>query len=169
MHFFTATIVNWKNVLSPFHKQIIVESLNYLVDSKRITLYGFVIMPNHLHVIWETSEHEKYSDIQRDFLRFTGQQILKDFRTNKPKLYKEFEVNLQDRKHQVWQRNAKTVALEYRKVVEQKLDYIHHNPVQGKWRLVDDYTDYHYSSASFYEKGEHSFPFLTHYMSYFGH
>ncbi len=33
------------------------------------------------------------------------------------------------------------------------LDYIHHNPVSKKWQLVNDFTDYEYSSASFYEKG----------------
>jgi hypothetical protein len=30
---------------------------------------------------------------------------------------------------------------------------LHHNPVSGKWNLVNDYTDYEHSSASFYETG----------------
>ena len=34
------------------------------------------------------------------------------------------------------------------------LDYIHHNPVNGKWSLVEDYVDYPYSSARYYETGE---------------
>ncbi|MEJ0102842.1 MAG: hypothetical protein WDO19_09915 [Bacteroidota bacterium] len=37
--------------------------------------------------------------------------------------------------------------------IYQKLDYIHHNPVRGKWQLVNDFTEYEHSSASFYEKG----------------
>jgi hypothetical protein len=40
------------------------------------------------------------------------------------------------------------------KMLEQKLDYIHHNPVNGKWKLVEDYTQYEHSSASFYEENE---------------
>ena len=35
-------------------------------------------------------------------------------------------------------------------MIEQKLDYIHQNPVSGKWQLVDDYTEYTHSSAGFY-------------------
>jgi hypothetical protein len=37
------------------------------------------------------------------------------------------------------------------KMIEQKLDYIHHNPVSGKWCLVNDFCDYPHPSASFYE------------------
>ena len=40
-------------------------------------------------------------------------------------------------------------------MVEQKLDYIHHNPVKGKWALVEDFALYPHSSAGFYELGEH--------------
>ena len=32
-------------------------------------------------------------------------------------------------------------------------NYIHHNPVSDKWNLVNDYTDYKHSSASFYDLG----------------
>jgi hypothetical protein len=31
------------------------------------------------------------------------------------------------------------------------MDYIHRNPVSGKWSLVKDFTTYEHSSASFYE------------------
>jgi hypothetical protein len=39
------------------------------------------------------------------------------------------------------------------KFLNQKLDYIHHNPVSGKWSLCDEFTDYLHSSAAFYELG----------------
>jgi hypothetical protein len=48
-------------------------------------------------------------------------------------------------------------------MVEQKLDYIHHNPVKGKWLLVDDFLKYPHSSASFYELGASSHAQLVHY------
>ena len=170
MYFFTATILNWKPILvQDSYKQIILESLRYLVTQERIILYGFVIMPNHIHLIWQMNTGQKRSDVQRDFLKFTGQQILKDLRTNKPDRYKSFEVNLKDRKHQIWQRNPLSIELYSREVIEQKLDYIHHNPVQGKWNLIDDFTEYTYSSASFYETNRNSFEFLSHYMAYFGY
>jgi hypothetical protein len=48
--------------------------------------------------------------------------------------------------------DAKAIFSE--KFLLQKLEYIHRNPVSGKWNLVDDFTDYEHSSASFYETGQ---------------
>jgi hypothetical protein len=48
-------------------------------------------------------------------------------------------------------------------MLEQKLDYIHHNPVRGKWNLVDDFTNYSHSSAAFYILGEQGIKELVHY------
>jgi hypothetical protein len=46
------------------------------------------------------------------------------------------------------------------KVAKQKLEYIHNNPVKGKWKLAKDYFSYHYSSVRFYETGIDAFGFL---------
>jgi putative transposase len=43
---------------------------------------------------------------------------------------------------------------------KQKVDYIHFNPVSGKWNLAKDYLEYYYSSAVFYETGVEEFGFL---------
>jgi len=49
----------------------------------------------------------------------------------------------------------------------QKLDYIHHNPVMGKWNLCNEFTDYEHSSASFYELGKpHAFVSIADYRDY---
>jgi hypothetical protein len=45
-------------------------------------------------------------------------------------------------------------------VAKQKLEFIHNNPVKGKYQLSKDYLCYHYSSARFYETGEDEFGFL---------
>lgn len=52
-------------------------------------------------------------------------------------------------------------------IIEKKLDYIHNNPVQGKWTLSEGPLDYKYSSARFYEHEVIEFDFLAHYMEYF--
>jgi putative transposase len=51
--YFTATNLKWKKLLQlDKYKDIIVDSLRFLVADKRITLYAFVIMINHIHLIW---------------------------------------------------------------------------------------------------------------------
>lgn len=48
-------------------------------------------------------------------------------------------------------------------MIEQKLDYIHHNPVSGKWNLIEDFAKYPHSSAQFYELGVIGDFEITHY------
>ena len=55
------------------------------------------------------------------------------------------------KKHQVFRLSFDAKECDSTVMVEQKLDYIHHNPVNGKWSLVEDYADYQHSSAGYYE------------------
>jgi len=53
VYFWTATINNWNHLLSTDSlKDTIVNLLTYLSEKKKIKVYGFVIMPNHTHLIW---------------------------------------------------------------------------------------------------------------------
>lgn len=73
--FLTVTCLEWKCLLVDENcKDIITQSLTYLAKAKRIYVYGFVIMPNHFHLIWQMMGDNIRSEVQRDFLKFTGQQ-----------------------------------------------------------------------------------------------
>jgi putative transposase len=122
IQFFTATNLWWKKLLQPDkYKQVIIDSLKFLVENERVKVYGFVIMPNHIHIIWKINENHKLEDVQRDFLKFTAQVIKSDLAENHPNVLKIFEVNLKDRKYQFWERNPLSVDLYSREVVSQKL------------------------------------------------
>jgi putative transposase len=165
IQFFTATNLLWKKLLKPNkYKQIIMDSLKFLVENKRVKVYGFVIMPNHIHIVWKINENHKLDDVQRDFLKYTAQMIKFDLTENHPQVLTHFEVNLKDRKYQFWERNPLSIDLFSREVIYQKLFYIHSNPLQEKWRLVEKPEDYWYSSYRFYEFGVDDFGFLTHYL-----
>ncbi|MGV3586193.1 MAG: transposase [Adhaeribacter sp.] len=164
IQFFTATILNWKHLLTPNkYKNIITSSLQFLVNQKRIILLAYVIMPNHLHLIWRINNGHKREDIQRDFLKFTAQQIRFDLQANHPQVLEKFRVAAKDRAYQIWERNPLSVDLLGKEMVEQKLQYIHLNPLQEKWNLVQKPEAYTYSSAMFYLTGEDAFGFLTDY------
>lgn len=54
IYFLTATINNWNKLLTEdIMKEIITSSLKYLSVQKKIEVYAFVIMPNHLHFVWQ--------------------------------------------------------------------------------------------------------------------
>src|SRR5690606_9134440 len=166
--FYTATILEWKKLLKPDkYKEIVLGSLRFIAEEKRAKIYGFVIMPNHIHLLWKIEKQWRLKEVQRDFMKFTGQMIKFDLNINYPNVLEYFYVGAKDRKYQFWERNSLTKFLDSREVVEQKLDYIHNNPVQGKWMLSDDPWGYKYSSVRFYENEDTEFDFLTHYMEYF--
>ncbi len=65
--FYTAAILQWKKLLRPDkYKVIITSSLRFLVEDKRAKVYGFVIMPNHLHLLWKIALHWRLEEVQRD-------------------------------------------------------------------------------------------------------
>ena len=160
--FFTATILEWKNLLQPDkYKDIVVNSLRFLVKEQRIKLYGFVIMWNHQHLIWQMMPGMEREDVQRDFLKGTAKRIKADLRYYHPQKLKEFRVNAKDRRYQIWEKNSLSVELRNEKVFRQKLDYLHNNPVRaGICKLPEEYK---YSSAKFYNTGVDNWGFLSHY------
>ncbi|MGI8952867.1 MAG: transposase [Chitinophagaceae bacterium] len=160
--FYTATILEWKPVLKPDKfKDIIISSLKFLVENKRITLYAFVIMHNHIHLIWQMHDDHKSKDVQQSFMKYTAQIILKELRNNHPKVLEILKVNAKDRKYQVWERNSLSISLWSRPVFMQKLEYLHNNPIRAG--LCKYPENYKYSSASFYLTAKNDWSFLTHY------
>lgn len=161
--FFTATILEWKSLLADDnYKDIIIKSLKFLKEEGSIVIYAFVIMPNHIHLIWQIQDGYKQDNIQMRFLKFTAQQMkFKLIDTNDPRL-NQFVVNAKDRNYQFWQRNSLSIDLWTHDVFMQKMDYIHNNPLQEKWRLAEFPEDYKYSSAKFYYSGHDEFGILSH-------
>ena len=167
IQFFTATILEWKHLLKPDkYKDIIIESMRFLTDAQRVQVLGFTIMPNHIHLLWKIMPPHKRANVQRDFLKFTAHQIIKDLENHHPQVLARFKVDAADRKYQVWERNPLSVDMLSKQMLEQKLDYLHHNPVQERWKLTDEAVNYKYSSMSFYEQADLRYGFIKHYAEH---
>jgi putative transposase len=165
IYFYTASILNWRHLLqTDKFKQIILDSLIYLISKEKIKVYGFVIMPNHIHLIWENITVNGKEMPYASFMKFTGHRFLEELRKANDPMLEQFRVERNSRSHQFWQRNALPIRLYDRKILEQKLNYIHLNPLQEHWNLVNDPNDYYFSSCSYYEQGDNRFNWLTHYM-----
>ncbi len=173
MYFWTAIVVGWKRLLAQNkYKQVIIDSLKYLVEKQKIVVYGFVIMrnaaqPNHIHILWELKELNGKERPHSSFLKFTTHKFLKDLQANHPAVLSVFEVNSKERDHQFWQRDPLAVEMYNRMIFQQKLEYVHLNPLHARWNLADRPENYYWSSARFYETGIDDFGFLTHYMDRF--
>jgi len=164
--FFTAAIKGWDKLLQhDKYKNIIVNSLQFLVNDKRIKLYAFVIMPDHIHLIWQMQPLIHPQHVQRDFLKYTAQRIKHDLQKNNPRLLCQFETDANDRNYHPdsyrdWKRRALSIELRTDKVYLQKLNYVHNNPVKANICNLPE--EYKYSSALFYQTGKDDWGFLSH-------
>ena len=76
--FFTATIQKWRHLLKDDkYKNIIVDSFKFLVTEGNVTINGFVIMPNHLHIIWQAKANNDLQKIQNSFIKHTSKEFKK--------------------------------------------------------------------------------------------
>ena len=167
-YFYTATILNWSHLLKiNVLKDEILRSLELLVGRKKIKVYGFVIMPNYIHLIWRNLEMNGKEFPDESFKKFTSHVFKKELKNNDPVLLESFLVNKADRQYQFWIRNALPVEILSREMLEQKLSYLHMNPLQKHWDFASDPNDYIYSSCSFYERGDQRFNWLTDYREDF--
>ena len=80
-----------KQLLKPDkYKDIIISSQEFFVKEKRIVLYGFLIMSNHIHLIWQIQSGHQSKDVQLSFMKYTAQMIIKDLRNNHPAVLENF-------------------------------------------------------------------------------
>jgi putative transposase len=131
IEFFTATCLNWQNLLATDdHKQIVLDSLKFLVNDKRIWLYGYVIMPNHVHILSCKQPDWLDKNIQQHFTKYTAQQL--KFSLLKTGLdMGSYKSTQNDREYQFLERRPYKATMYNRTVLEEKLDYIHQNPVKA--------------------------------------
>ena len=123
---------------------------------------GYVIMPNHFHVLlYPTHTGTALNKLVGEGKRFMAYDIVNNLeRAGKYPLLKFLRQGVapkekaKGKKHQVFDLSFDARICHDEKMIEQKLDYIHRNPVQGKWSLVNDFARYPHSSARFYELGE---------------
>ncbi len=163
IYFYTVAIKDWNPLLlNDKFKDIIIDSLRFLVQNGKIVVYGFVIMPNHFHIIWEVVKLNGKESPHASFMKFTGHSILKEVKTNTPERLVDFKVQSVDRSYNIWRSDSLPIHLYSNKFIYQKLTYIHTNPLQERWQLAEAPEDYKYSSASFYETGIDEFGILTH-------
>ncbi len=110
--------------------------------------------------VWQSKANNSIQNIQNSFIKHTSKQFKKLVELHD--LTNNYQVNAVDRKYNFWKRDSLNIELYSTSVFNQKLDYIHYNPVKAG--ICNQPEEYHYSSALFYEKGINNFGFITHYM-----
>jgi putative transposase len=157
IYFGTSVIAKHKSIFWSEEVAIIpLNSLKWFRENNLIKLYAFCLMPNHIHFIVHLIGLNTIQEIMTSFNKFTGRSLIRYFQKihNKDSLafFKDAAKNTKDRIHLVWE-DSITKIIEAENVLIKLVDYVHNNPVNKKWKLVEKRSDYRYSSACFYDKG----------------
>lgn len=137
--------------------------LDYMQDKYENRIVGYVIMPNHLHVLVYVSTQSptinKLLSNGKRFLAYEIVQRLKQQEADKGLAILRRSVlpfeQKNGKQHAVFQRSSDIKECMTEQFLLQKLSYIHANPLAGKWKLAPTPADYMHSSARWYQKGEH--------------
>lgn len=163
IYFLTLTVVDWVDIFTrPVYKHILIESIRYCQQNKGLEVYAWCLMSNHLHLIAGVNEESEYnlSDILRDFKKFTNKKILNEVVTGaesrKKWMLNQFEFagkyNPKIKDYKFWQDGNEAKEIYTPEFLQQKVDYIHMNPVVAE--IVDEPHYYRYSSAIDYSGGK---------------
>ena len=157
-HFLTFSVVQWIDALSrPDYKEILLESMRYCQQEKGLILHAWVFMSSHVHMICSANDGFSLSDIVRDFKKYTSKKLIEAIQTNPYESRKAWmlwlfksngENNSNNSRYQFWQQDNHPIELSSNEMLNQRLDYLHMNPVKAG--IVDDAAHYVYSSARDY-------------------
>ncbi len=142
---------------------IIINSLQWLVQKQLVKIYGYVIMPNHIYLMWEQLSLNGKEFQKNSFEKFTAKTFVKNMKAKSDTALKNYAVTATDRYYNIWLRDQLAIKVFSREMAAQKLVYMHLNPMQPHWLLCSTPAGFKFSSALFYEQGTDEFGFLTHF------
>jgi len=124
-------------------------------------IFAWCIMSNHVHLIFRSVKGQNPELLLGDFKRFTSKAIVKAIQdsiseSRKDWLLEQFAKAASQSSNvkgfQFWRHDNKPIELWSNKVIDEKLRYVHNNPVEEG--LVFYPEDYVYSSARDYSGGK---------------
>lgn len=169
-YFITFTCFKWLQLFKETSAyDTVYKWFNHLY-SNNIYVTGYVIMPNHVHVLlYFPQMPASLNTIIGNAKRFMAYEIIKRLEEQKENtLLNLLHGGVKKREakkgqvHKVFEESFDAKECYSEEFIFQKLEYIHYNPVSKKWNLVNDFSDYEHSSASFYVKGIKKYENIVH-------
>ncbi len=130
--------------------------MNYCINNKGLVVYAWCLMTNHIHLVAQAREGFRISDIIRDFKKFTSKKIVELIKQPQESrrewmLYRfrfAGKFTRRVKNYKFWQDTNHAVLLDRKDIIDQKIEYIHQNPVRAL--IVRNPEEYLFSSAGDY-------------------
>lgn len=155
--FVTFTCYQWIPLFEITNSYDLIYSwLNLIANKYQIQCFGFVIMPNHVHLLLNLPDQVKsLNTIISNGKRFMAYELINRLQQHVDILDKlaaacSEKEKAKGQKHKVFEPSFDGKPVYTVDFMNQKLDYMHNNPVSGKWNLCNEFSDHPHSSAAFY-------------------
>ena len=177
IYFITFTCCNWLPLIQQTDcYDAVYKWFDYLKGQGHY-ITGYVIMPNHIHVLIGFHNSGKaINTIISNGKRFMAYEIVKRLESSKETItlhQLSLAVTESDKKrgklHQVFEPSFDPIAIGWKECrnnhfIQQKLSYMHDNPCKGAWNLAACPVDYLHSSAKYYHTEEQGVYKITGYQ-----
>ena len=160
-YFICFATVYWLDVFTrQVYFNVLEESIDFCRKEKGMEVFAYCFMPSHVHLIFR-SNNDDPSGLIRDFKGFTARKLIKTIEDNPQESRKEWLLWMMERvgkkksnvkQRQFWQQHNKPIEIWSDKVIQQKIDYVHNNPVESGF--VTDPVDWKNSSARNYQEDQ---------------
>ncbi|GAA4424653.1 transposase [Pontibacter saemangeumensis] len=161
LYFVSFAVVYWIDVFTrEEYFALLTDSLDYCRKNKGMEIYTWCIMPSHVHLIFRAKDNNP-STLLKELKTYTSKQLQKAITEHNKESRKEWMLWLMERaglknsnvKHrQFWQQHNNPIELWSHAVIDQKIQYIHNNPVEAGF--VSEPHHWKYSSAIDYSGGK---------------
>ena len=164
IYFTTSTVACWTDVFTrDIYRDILLESIRYCQTNYGLNIHAWVLMTNHLHMICSSKADNNIGTILGNMKRFTAIKII-DAIINNPKESRKEQIlgtfeeagkrSSSNFRFKFWEHENHPILLDKENLFNQRLHYIHENPVAAGF--VTSSWHWKYSSAIDYitaEKG----------------
>jgi len=140
--------------------EIITDSLDYCRKNKGMEIFAWCILPSHVHLIFKAKENNP-GVLLKELKTFTSKKIQLAIEGNPQESRKEWllwmmeragKTNSNVKNRQFWQQHNKPIELWSPEVIDQKMNYVHNNPVVSGF--VSEPHHWKYNSAIDYSGGK---------------
>jgi REP element-mobilizing transposase RayT len=163
IYFVSFAVSGWLDIFTrQAYRDLFLESLVYCRKEKNLNIHAWVIISNHVHLIISSKTEFKLADVMRDLKKYTAYKILNEIKESVTESRKEWilflfakagKQNSNNTNYQFWRQDNHPIELDFHSnMFEQRLNYLHNNPVEAG--IVENEVDYLYSSARDYQGGK---------------
>ena len=162
LYFVSFAVIEWLYVFTRRqYKDLLLETMSYSQQFKGMEIFAWCIMTNHVHIVFRSIGTVKPEIILGDLKRYTSKKIISAIIENPQESRKEWLLNQFQRAAQsssnvngyhFWRHDNRPIELSNNRMIDQKIDYVHNNPVEAGIVLQPEH--YIYSSAIDYAGGK---------------